>query len=131
MGDGRPQVVRAFHSMPSRGRASATMSSVGNRLPFGLTNEALDAAMSEEDPESLAAATRLRARFGPELAATALTQATLRRQARTKFGEAAAEMFFTRVGLEQATRPEVADHHASRFAEAGVRRCWTSLRDRR
>ena len=25
-------------------------------------------------------------------------------------------------GLEQATRPEVADHHASRFLEAGVRR---------
>ena len=94
----------------------------GTRLPFGLTDEALDAAMSEEDPESLAAATRLRARFGPELAATALTQAALRRQARTKFGEAAAEMFFTRAGLEQATRPEVADHHASRFVEAGVRR---------
>jgi hypothetical protein len=94
----------------------------GTGLPFALTDEALDAAMSEEDPESLAAATRLRARFGPELAATALTQATLRRQARIKFGEAAAEMFFTRAGLEQATRPEVADHHASRFAEAGVRR---------
>jgi hypothetical protein len=94
----------------------------GTRLPFGLTREALDAAMSEEDPESLAAATRLRARFGPELAATALTQAALRRQARTKFGEAAAELFFTRAGLEQATRPEVADHHASRFVEAGVRR---------
>ena len=94
----------------------------GTRLPFGLTDEALDAAMSEEDPESLAAATRLRARFAPELAATALTQATLRRQARTKFGEAAAEMFFTRAGLEQATRLEVAEHHASRFVEAGVRR---------
>jgi hypothetical protein len=78
--------------------------------------------MSEEDPESLAAATRMRARFGPELAAAALTQATLRQQARAKFGEAAAEMFFTRAGLEQATRPEVADHHASRFLEAGVRR---------
>ena len=29
-------------------------------------------------------------------------------------------MFFTRAGLEQATRPEVADHHASRFLRAGV-----------
>ena len=37
--------------------------------------------MSEEDPESLAAASRMRARYGPELAAAALTQATLRRQA--------------------------------------------------
>ena len=91
-------------------------------LPFGLTHEVLDAAMSEEDPESLAAATRMRARFSPELAAAALTQATLRQQARAKFGAAAAEMFFTRAGLEQATRPEVADHHASRFLEAGVRR---------
>ncbi|HEX6761007.1 MAG TPA: class I SAM-dependent methyltransferase [Propionibacteriaceae bacterium] len=91
-------------------------------LPFGLTSEALNAAMLEEDPESLAAATRMRTQYGPELAATALTQATLRRQARAKFGEAAAVMFFTRAGLEQATRPEVADHHAGRFAEAGVRR---------
>jgi SAM-dependent methyltransferase len=92
------------------------------QLPFGLTDEALAAAMSEEDPESLAAASRMRARYGPELAAAALTQATLRRQAKAKFGETAAQMFFTRAGLEQATRPEVADHHASRFLAAGVRR---------
>ena len=31
-------------------------------------------------------------------------------------------MFFTRAGLEQASRPEVADHHANRFVQAGVRR---------
>ncbi len=91
-------------------------------LPFGLTDDALAAAMSEEDPESLAAASRMRAQFGPELAAAALTQATLRRQAKAKFGEAAVQMFFTRAGLEQATRPEVADHHASRFLQAGVRK---------
>jgi hypothetical protein len=94
----------------------------GTGLPFGLTDEAIEVAMSEEDPESLAAVTRMRTRFGPELAAAALTQATLRRRARVKFGEAAAGMFFTRAGLEQATRPEVADHHASRFVEAGIRR---------
>ena len=76
--------------------------------------------MAEEDPESLAAASRMRARFGPELAAAALTQVALRRQARAKFGDAAAEMYFTRAGLEQATRPAVADHHASRFLQAGV-----------
>jgi hypothetical protein len=91
-------------------------------LPFGLTEDALAAAMSEEDPESLAAASRMRARYGPELAAVALTQATLRRQAKAKFGEAATQMFFTRAGLEQATRPEVADYHASRFHRAGVHR---------
>jgi THUMP domain-like/Methyltransferase domain len=76
--------------------------------------------MSEEDPESLAAASRMRAQYSPELAAAALTQATLRRQAKAKFGEAASQMFFTRAGLEQATRPEVADHHASRFRQAGA-----------
>jgi SAM-dependent methyltransferase len=91
-------------------------------LPFALTEDALAAAMSEEDPESLAAASRMRARYGPELAAAALTQVALRRQAKAKFGKAALEMFFTRAGLEQATRPEVADYHASRFLRAGVRR---------
>jgi SAM-dependent methyltransferase len=91
-------------------------------LPFGLTEGALAAAMSEEDPESVAAASRMRVRYGPDLAAAALTQATLRRQAKAKFGEAAIQMFFTRAGLEQATRPEVADHHASRFLQAGVHR---------
>jgi hypothetical protein len=90
--------------------------------PFGLTPDALAAAMAEADPESLAAASRMRAAFGPELAAAALTQVSLRRQAKAKFGDAALEMFFTRAGLEQATRPEVADHHATRFVGAGVRR---------
>jgi THUMP domain-like/Methyltransferase domain len=92
------------------------------RLPLGLTEDALHAAMSENDPESLAAASRMRELYGPKLAAAALTQATLRRQARAKFGEAALAMFFTRAGLEQASRPEVADHHANRFVQAGVRR---------
>jgi hypothetical protein len=77
--------------------------------------------MSLEDPESLAAASRMRERYGPDVAAAALTQVSLRRQARAKFGDAAADLLFTRAGLEQATRPEVADHHASRFLEAGVR----------
>lgn len=104
------------HHFPSARSLSRT------RLPFGLTEDALNAAMSEDDPESLAAASRMRTRYGPDLAAAALTQASLRRQARAKFGDAAAELFFTRAGLEQATRPEVADHHASRFLEAGVRR---------
>ena len=91
-------------------------------LPFGLTPDVLEAAMAEEDPESLAAATRLRATFDPALAAAALTQAGLRRQARAKFGAEAETMYFTRDGLEQATRPAIADHHARRFVAAGVRR---------
>ena len=47
---------------------------------------ALAAAMAEPDPGSLAAATRLRKDFAPELAAEALGQAVLRHRARTKFG---------------------------------------------
>lgn len=91
-------------------------------LPAGLTAPALAAAVAEPDPDSLAAATRLRQGFGPELAARALHQASLRRRARVKFGDAAAGMFFTRPGLEQATRPEVADQHARRLVAAGARR---------
>lgn len=92
------------------------------KLPFGLTEEALAAAMAEPDPDSLAAATRLRRLVGPDEAAAALQQAALRRSAVTKFGADAAGMFFTRAGLEQASRPVVADRHAARFAAAGVRR---------
>ena len=111
-----PTLGAKSNSQRHNGRVS------GTRLPFGLTEGALAAAMAEEDPESLAAASRMRAGYGADLAAAALTQASLRRQAKPKFGETAAEMFFTRAGLEQATRPEVADYHAGRFLQGGVRR---------
>lgn len=91
-------------------------------LPFGLTEDVLAAAMAEADPDSLAAATRLRRLAAPDQAAAALQQAALRRRAVTKFGAAAAGLFFTRAGLEQASRPVVADRHAERFVAAGVRR---------
>jgi SAM-dependent methyltransferase len=84
--------------------------------------EALELAAQQADPGSLAAAQTLRARFGADLAAAALTQADLRRRGATKFGASAAELFFTRDGLEQATRPEVAARHAARFRAAGVQR---------
>ncbi|SDU80438.1 hypothetical protein SAMN04488544_0185 [Microlunatus sagamiharensis] len=91
-------------------------------LPLGLTVEALAAAEAEADPGSLGAGTRLRNRFGPDLAAAALTQVVLRRRARSKFGDAALGLWLTRDGLEQATRPDVAALHARRFVDAGVRR---------
>ncbi|MEU9515703.1 methyltransferase domain-containing protein, partial [Micromonospora sp. NPDC048169] len=55
-----------------------------------------------------------------DLAAAALTQAELRRRAAGKFGPAAAGMFLTRAGLEQATRRAVADRRAARLRAAGV-----------
>ncbi|WP_433300727.1 class I SAM-dependent methyltransferase [Actinoplanes sp. CA-030573] len=93
------------------------------RTPDGLNAlaEAADAtAASAGDP--LAAASSLRSRgIDPELAAAALTQVELRRRAETKFGAAARDMFFTRAGLEQATRAVVAERRAARLAAAGVR----------
>ncbi len=69
----------------------------------------------------LALQTRLReAGFAPELVSAALTQSRLRARATDKLGEFASEMLFTPDGLEQATRLEVAAHHASRYLEAGV-----------
>jgi hypothetical protein len=47
-----------------------------------------------------------------------MSQAELRRAARVKLGEDAARMYFTREGLEQCTRSEVATHRARRIALA-------------
>jgi SAM-dependent methyltransferase len=83
---------------------------------------ALAAATELAGGDPLAAATALRARgVPPGLAAAALTQARLRVRARPKFGADAARMFFTRPGLEQATRQVVAARRADRLAAAGVR----------
>ncbi|MEU4621642.1 class I SAM-dependent methyltransferase [Actinoplanes sp. NPDC023801] len=89
------------------------------RTPEGL--KALAVAAEVAGGEPLAAASALRARgFGAELAAAALTQASLRGRAAMKFGEDAGGMFFTRAGLEQATRAVVADRRAARLVAAGV-----------
>jgi hypothetical protein len=72
--------------------------------------------------DPLRAATALRAAgHPPELVAPALTQAALRRQAVGKFGADASAMYFTRAGLEQATRGVVAARRAARLKDAGVR----------
>nr|WP_240939978.1 class I SAM-dependent methyltransferase [Planosporangium flavigriseum] len=84
--------------------------------------EALAAAMAVAELDPLAATSRLRARaISPDLAATALTQAVLRRRAAAKFGADAEAMLFTRAGLEQATRAEVATRRAARLAASGAR----------
>ncbi len=65
--------------------------------------------------------TRLRAEgHDPALVAAVLSQARLRRRARTKFGEFATQLLFTEAGLEQATRLRVAAHHAGRMRRAGI-----------
>lgn len=70
------------------------------------------------DPVRRAAA--LRRLLSPELAGAALTQSELRLAARAKFGALAESLLFSQDGLEQATRVEVADHRAVRFAGTGL-----------
>ncbi|MGI5147548.1 THUMP-like domain-containing protein [Plantactinospora sp. CA-294935] len=90
------------------------------RTPAGETALARAAELAGGDP--LAAAAALRSAGVPAgLAAAALTQAELRRRATAKFGPEAAGMFFTRAGLEQATRAGVAARRAARLRAAGVR----------
>ena len=83
---------------------------------------ALAAAADVADGDPLASAMAMRSRgLAPALAAAALTQIDLRRRAVPKLGPGAEAMFFTRVGLEQATRAVVADRRAQRLVAAGVR----------
>ncbi|RLP92941.1 methyltransferase domain-containing protein [Micromonospora sp. BL4] len=90
------------------------------RTPEG--SAALTAAAGLAGGDPLAAASALRAAgVPPTLAAAALTQVELRHRAVGKFGPAAAGMFLTRAGLEQATRRVVADRRAARLRDAGVR----------
>lgn len=78
-------------------------------------------AAAPPTPDShMAVATLWRERLGPERAQAALEVALLRQRAARKFSRAA-EMFFTRDGLEQATAEPVAAHRAARFAAAGAR----------
>lgn len=70
-----------------------------------------------------AVVSRLRAAgHRPELVSAVVGQAALRERARAKFGEFAERMLFTRAGLEQSTRREVAVAHAARFRSAGISR---------
>src|SRR5687768_9326407 len=69
------------------------------------------------------AVTSLRkAGHSPDLVAAVVGQSRLRMRGRTKFGELAERMLFTRAGLEQATRLSIAARHAARFREAGLTR---------
>lgn len=72
---------------------------------------------------AMALGERLRAQgHDGALVAAAMTQQRLRARGAAKFGPFAASMLLTPDGLEQATRLEVAAHHARRYAAAGIDR---------
>lgn len=96
-----------------------------HRLTVGEGKALLDSLPPYRADEAMTTTSRLRgAGFDADLVSAALTQSRLRARAVSKFGDAAAEMFFTPDGLEQATRAAVADSHATRFAQAGVGHLW-------
>lgn len=83
------------------------------RADDDLQRRAEEALRSDGDRAPL---TLRKAGVDPALAAAALTLADLREHAKTKFGERAGKLYFTRAGLEQATRWVVAERRATRFA---------------
>jgi hypothetical protein len=90
-----------------------------------LTPEALR-LINQLDPaelqNELSLITKLRkAGHDPALVQVAITQLKLRERAKNKFGEFANSMLFTSSGLEQATRLDVAAHHAGRFRQNGIK----------
>lgn len=74
------------------------------------------------DSESVAAASRLRRDHDAGTVAAALTQARLITRAEQRFGHIAELLWWTADGLEQASRPELAAHHAARLRARGVKR---------
>jgi hypothetical protein len=81
--------------------------------------QALLAAATTVEGTPLQVQKMLREKAGAEQVAAALGQVELRRRAAAKLGGDAARMYFTRDGLEQATRTTVARHRASRVALVG------------
>jgi SAM-dependent methyltransferase len=81
--------------------------------------QALLAAATAAEGTPLQVQKQLRERAEPDQSAAALGQVELRGRAEAKLGEDAARMYFTRDGLEQATRSTVARHRASRVALVG------------
>jgi SAM-dependent methyltransferase len=79
----------------------------------------LAAAATAEGPE-LQIQEHLRESAAPDRVAAAMTQVELRRRAIEKLGDDGLRMYFTRDGLEQATRASVAAHRAARVAAGGT-----------
>jgi SAM-dependent methyltransferase len=81
--------------------------------------QALLAAATAAEGTPLQVQKRLRERADADRVAAALGQVELRAHAAAKLGEDAFRLYFTRDGLEQATRATVANHRAARVAVAG------------
>lgn len=85
------------------------------RADPGLQRRAAEVLQRDGDRAPLALR---KAGVEPGLAAAALTLADLRAHAKGKLGERAEKLYFTRAGLEQATRWVVAERRAARFARS-------------
>jgi hypothetical protein len=86
--------------------------------------EAMEAPGSDDDLVSTVSALR-RAGHDPDRVHAVMNQLSLRSKAYEKFGDFARGMLFTKEGLEQSTRLDVASHHAGRMRSVGI----TSLAD--
>lgn len=85
------------------------------RWLIGAEAAALLADTAERREALVAATARLRKSLSPERTHLVLEQVSLRAKAREKFHAAAEQMFFTPLGLEQATDRWVAAYKARRF----------------
>ena len=73
-----------------------------------------------ERADLLTALTRLRRQADPEQADAAWEMSDLRQRGIQKFGPDAAQMYFVREALEQASGWGAANYHAARFVQAGI-----------
>lgn len=90
-----------------------------SRDALRLLEETKPPATPEDVP---ALVTRLRKKgLDPDVVRAVVNQLALRPKAVEKFGAFAPRLLVTKDGLEQATRLEVASHHAGRFQAGGIR----------
>jgi len=88
--------------------------------PHGRVLLAEAGALRSGRAETLTALTRLRRSATPEQAAAAWEMSELRKRGEIKFGPLAAQMFFVREALEQASGRNIADYHAARLLAFGA-----------
>ena len=77
-------------------------------------------ALLQSRTEPLTALTRMRRTVSPEVAVIAWDMAEMRRRGQAKFGPQAADMYFVREALEQASGRGTADYHAARLVASGA-----------